>query len=85
MVTGIAQKTGVERIAIMAVVDEFMAVVKNSLIQGENVYLRGFGTFGVVERKEKIGRNIIKGESIVIPAHNIPKFKPTKGFKDALR
>ena len=85
LVADIAQKTGIEKMAIMAVVEEFMAVVKSTLAQGENVYLRGFGTFEVIERKEKTGRNITKGESIVIPAHNIPKFKPSQEFKDALR
>ena len=85
LVADIAQKTGIEKMAILAVVEEFMAVVKSSLTQGENVYLRGFGTFEVIERKEKTGRNITKGESIVVPAHNIPKFKPAQEFKDALR
>ena len=50
------------------------------MAEGENVYLRGFGTFGVIERKEKLGRNISKNTSVVIPAHKIPKFKPSKEF-----
>lgn len=85
IVAEIAQKTGIEKMAILAVVEEFMAVVKSTLTQGENVYLRGFGTFEVIERKEKTGRNITKGESIVIPAHKIPKFKPSKEFMDSVR
>lgn len=85
IVAEIAQKTGIEKAAIVAVVDEFMAVVKSSLAQGENVYLRSFGTFEVIERKEKTARNIKKCETIIVPAHKIPKFKPAKEFKDALR
>jgi DNA-binding protein HU-beta len=56
-------------------------VVKDSLAHGENVYLRGFGTFQVKERAEKTARNISKNTTIVIPAHNIPFFKPSAEFK----
>ena len=50
------------------------------MAEGDNVYLRGFGTFHIIERKEKVGRNISKNTSVVIPAHKIPKFKPSKEF-----
>lgn len=80
IVTRIYEQTGIEKTAVLAVVESFMETVKESLTDGENVYLRGFGTFGVIERKEKVGRNISKGTSVVIPAHKIPKFKPSKEF-----
>lgn len=80
--TRIYEQTGIEKTAVLAVVESFMETVKESLTDGENVYLRGFGTFGVIERKEKVGRNISKGTSVVIPAHKIPKFKPCKEFKN---
>ncbi len=57
-----------------------MTVVKDSLAHGENVYLRGFGSFIVKQRAEKMARNISKNTTIVIPAHNIPAFKPAKVF-----
>ena len=57
-----------------------MTVVKDSLAHGENVYLRGFGSFIVKRRAEKTARNISKNTTIVIPAHNIPAFKPAKVF-----
>lgn len=57
-----------------------MEVVKDSLAHGENVYLRGFGSFIVKERAEKTARNISKNTTIVIPAHKIPAFKPAKTF-----
>ena len=63
-----------------AIVEEIMETIKSNMAEGENVYLRGFGTFGVIERKEKLGRNISKNTSVVIPAHKIPKFKPSKEF-----
>ncbi len=80
IVTEIANKTGIEKVAVQAVVESFMSAVKNSLVKNENVYLRGFGSFIVKERAEKTGRNISKNTSIVIPAHFIPAFKPAKEF-----
>lgn len=80
IVSRISEQTGIEKTAVLAVVESFMETVKESLTDDENVYLRGFGTFGVIERKEKVGRNISKGTSVVIPAHKIPKFKPCKEF-----
>jgi DNA-binding protein HU-beta len=62
-----------------------MTVVKSSMAGGQNVYLRGFGSFIVKERAEKTGRNISKKETIIIPAHNIPAFKPAKVFMDEVK
>jgi DNA-binding protein HU-beta len=80
IVSEIASKTGVEKVAVQASVEAFMTSVKNSLIKGENVYLRGFGSFIIKKRAQKTGRNISKNTTIVIPAHNIPAFKPAKEF-----
>ena len=62
-----------------------MDSVKESLTEGKNVYLRGFGSFIVKERAEKTGRNISKNQSIIIPAHNIPAFKPAKTFIEEVK
>ena len=80
IVTRINEKTGIEKVAVMAIVEEVMASIKENMANGENVYLRGFGTFHIIERKEKLGRNISKNTTVVIPAHKIPKFKPSKEF-----
>ncbi len=80
VVTEIANKTGLEKVAVQATVEAFMASLKHSLCKGENVYLRGFGSFVVKKRAEKTGRNISKNTTIIIPAHNIPSFKPSKEF-----
>ena len=73
IVAQIAQKTGIEKVAIQATVEEFMNVVKESLAEGENVYLRGFGSFIIKKRAEKTGRNISKNTTIIIPAHKNTK------------
>ncbi len=80
VVTEIANKTGIEKQAILNTVESFMDIVKDSLAKGDNVYLRGFGSFIVKKRAEKTGRNISKNTTIIIPAHNIPAFKPAKTF-----
>jgi DNA-binding protein HU-beta len=80
IVADIANKTGVEKVAVQAVVESFMEAVKTSMMNGENVYLRGFGSFTIKRRAEKTGRNISKNTTIIIPAHNIPSFKPAKTF-----
>ncbi len=80
IVTEIASKTGIEKVAVQAVVESFMETVKQTMVEGENVYLRGFGSFIIKRRAEKTGRNISKNTTIIIPAHNIPAFKPAKTF-----
>ncbi len=80
IVAEIANKTGIEKVAVQATVEAFMDIVKGSLVDGENVYLRGFGSFTIKKRAQKTGRNISKNTTIIIPAHNIPAFKPAKSF-----
>eukprot|EP00353_Schmidingerella_taraikaensis_P010433 CAMPEP_0185594860 /NCGR_PEP_ID=MMETSP0434-20130131/76391_1 /TAXON_ID=626734 ORGANISM="Favella taraikaensis, Strain Fe Narragansett Bay" /NCGR_SAMPLE_ID=MMETSP0434 /ASSEMBLY_ACC=CAM_ASM_000379 /LENGTH=82 /DNA_ID=CAMNT_0028222477 /DNA_START=1 /DNA_END=245 /DNA_ORIENTATION=- len=76
IVAEIVEETGLERAEALRAVEAFMNSVKGSLSEGKNVYLRGFGSFVVKERAEKTGRNISKNTAIIIPAHNIPSFKP---------
>lgn len=80
IVAKIAKKTGLDREAVLTVVEQFMVSVKDSLQEGEPVYLRGFGSFIVKTRARKTARNISKEKSIIIPEHNIPAFKPAKVF-----
>ena len=85
VVSEIARKTGIERAVALTVVEKFMEVVKDNLSNGENVYLRGFGSFQLKKRAEKTARNITKNTTLIIPAHNIPSFKPANEFKDMLK
>ncbi len=85
IVAEIAVETGVERNDVQKTVEAFMTSIKSSLAKNENVYLRGFGSFIVKERAEKTGRNISKNTTIIIPAHNIPSFKPAKTFVDEVK
>lgn len=80
VIAEISSKTGLEQIAVQETVEAFMKVVKNSLIDGKNVYLRGFGSFIVKRRAKKIGRNISKNTAVVIPEHFVPAFKAAKPF-----
>ncbi|MFV0502160.1 MAG: HU family DNA-binding protein [Bacteroidales bacterium] len=85
VVAEIAQRTGIEKISIQETVETLMDVLKYSLAKGENVYLRGFGSFIIKRRAEKTGRNISKNTTIIIPAHNIPSFKPSKTFMNEVK
>ncbi len=85
IVSEIAKKTGVEKTQIQTIVEAFMDEVKGSLEKEENVYLRGFGSFIIKKRAEKVARNISKNTTITIPAHNIPAFKPAKSFASKIK
>jgi len=85
IVSKVSEKTGVEKTTTLAVVESLMAEIKDSIKNEESVFLRGFGTFLAKKRKEKTGRNISKNTTIIIPAHHIPFFKPSKVFKNEVK
>ena len=85
IVANISDKSGIEKADVLATVEAFMEEVKGALENGDNVYLRGFGSFIIKKRAEKTGRNISKNTTIKIPAHNIPAFKPAKVFTDVVK
>jgi DNA-binding protein HU-beta len=85
IVNEIAKNTGIETVAVSATVEAFMKVMKGHMSEGKNIYLRGFGSFIVKKRAEKIGRNISKNTAVIIPAHYVPKFKPANIFVQRVR
>ena len=85
LVIKISESTGQPREQVMSIVESLMQEVQEANKQGENVYLRGFGTFEVVKRAEKTARIIHEDRTIIIPAHNAPKFKPAKSFKQLVK
>ena len=85
IVNQVAEKTGIEKVDVQTTVEAFMSAIRGSLENGENVYLRGFGSFVVKKRAQKTGRNILKNTTIIIPAHYIPSFKPAKVFVDRVK
>ena len=85
IVAKVSEKLGIEKNDVQATIESFMSEVKTSLEGGDNVYLRGFGSFIIKTRAEKTGRNISKNTTIKIPAHNIPAFKPAKVFVEGVK
>ncbi|MBE6201188.1 MAG: integration host factor subunit beta [Tidjanibacter sp.] len=85
IVSNIAKQTGAEKVLVQEIVEAFMENVKGSLIENEPVYLRGFGSFIIKQRAQKVARNISKGTTLTIPAHNIPAFKPAKSFASKVK
>ena len=85
VVNNISDQLGIDKNDVLATVECFMKEIKSSLESGENVYLRGFGSFIIKTRAEKTGRNISKNVAVKIPAHNIPAFKPAKVFINGVK
>ena len=85
MVAAISEKTGVPKVDVLVTLETFFKEVKGSLAEGENVYVRGFGSFVIKKRAKKIGRHIKKNVAIEIPEHYIPSFKPAKVFVEQVK
>ena len=85
IVNEISRSTGLEKAAVLTTIEKFLETVKETMAKGENVYLRGFGSFILKTRKEKTARNISKNTTIIIPEHKIPAFKPAKTFLEEVR
>ncbi len=80
IVNEVAKSTGIEKVTVQTVVEATMESIKASVIKGNPVYLRGFGSFIIKHRAQKAARNITKQTTMTIPAHDIPAFKPSKSF-----
>lgn len=85
LVASISDKTGVPKVDVLVALEMFFKEVKSSLSGGENVYVRGFGSFIIKKRAKKIGRHIKKNQAIEIPEHYIPAFKPAKVFIEQVK
>ena len=85
IIAEIATKTGIEKGDVQETVEAFFKVVKNSMVGGENVYVRGFGSFIVKKRAKKTARNISKNTAIIVPEHFVPSFNPAKIFVDKVK
>ena len=80
LINQISEKTGIPKVDVLVTLETMFKEVKDSLSQGENIYIRGFGSFITKKRAAKIGRNIKRNVAVEIPEHFIPAFKPAKEF-----
>lgn len=85
LVSKISEKTGVEKLTTLTVIESMMNEIKDSISINESIFLRGFGTFKAKKRAKKTGRNIKKNTTIIIPAHHVPAFKPSKVFVNKVK
>lgn len=85
LVAAISEKTGVPKVDVLVTLESFFTEVKDTLAGGENVYVRGFGSFVIKRRAKKVGRHIKQGKSVVIPEHYVPSFKPAKTFTEQVK
>lgn len=85
IVNEVAKQTGVEKTTVQTVVEETINSIKESIVKGNPVYLRGFGSFIIKHRAQKAARNITAKTTLTIPEHNIPAFKPSKAFVEKVK
>ena len=85
IVHAISEKTGIEKKDALNIIEAFMATVKENMEKGEEIYLRGFGSFIIKHRAEKTARNISKNVTVIVPEHDIPAFRPAKEFLEAMK
>jgi DNA-binding protein HU-beta len=85
LITNISDKTGIPKVDVLVSLETMLKEIKENLARGENIYIRGFGSFITKKRAAKIGRNIKKNVAVEIPEHYIPAFKPSKEFVNEVK
>ncbi|WP_373522285.1 HU family DNA-binding protein [Aquiflexum sp.] len=85
VITKISDKTGIQKDDVTQTIEAFFKVVKDSMAEGDNIYVRGFGSFINKKRATKIARNISKNTASVIEEHSVPAFKPSKVFVEKIK
>lgn len=85
LINNISDKTGIPKVDVLVALETMLKEVKENLARGENIYIRGFGSFITKKRAAKIGRNIKKNIAVAIPEHFIPAFKPSKEFVNEVK
>jgi DNA-binding protein HU-beta len=85
VISQISEKTGIDKADVQTTVEAFFSVIKSSMAEGQNIYVRGFGSFVNKKRAKKIARNISKNTAIVIDEHYVPSFKPSKVFVEKIK
>ena len=85
IVTAISEKTSLAKVDVLVALESFFSEVRDTMGSGENVYIRGFGSFIIKRRAAKMGRNIKRGKTVQIPEHYIPAFKPAKVFVEHVK
>jgi nucleoid DNA-binding protein len=77
----ISQSTGITKVETEAVVKGFLDTIIDAMKKGENIELRGFGSFKVVKRAKRIARNPKSNEEVIVPEQFMPVLKISKDFK----
>ncbi len=85
MVSIISERTGIPKVDVMITLETFFKETMNTVSKGENLYIRGFGSFGRKTRKAKIGRIVKENKAIHIPECEVPYFKPSKKFMEIVK
>ena len=84
-IAAISEKTGVDKASVSSTLEAFFVTVKETLGEGEALYVRGFGSFVNKKRAAKKARNISQKTTVTVPEHYVPSFKPSKEFVEAIK
>jgi DNA-binding protein HU-beta len=85
IISQITKKTDLDKAEVSECVESFISVIKDSMAEGNNIYIRGFGSFINKKRARKIARDMSRNISVVVEEHFIPKFLPGREFKESIR
>lgn len=83
LIEAIANKSGLPKTTVATILDSTLGVVKETLADGGEIQITGFGRFFVNNRAERTGRNPQTGAPQMIPAAKVPAFKPGKTLKES--
>ena len=81
----LVSNTNLTKSQAIQAIDGLMLAAREALASGNNIYLRGFGTFRIIRRAEKAARNITRKTTVMVPAHNIVKFIPCNDLKAQIK
>tara|TARA_B100001113_G_scaffold320017_1_gene289038 strand:+ start:679 stop:969 length:291 start_codon:yes stop_codon:yes gene_type:complete len=85
IINKVSSQTGIDKSDVQETIEATLIIIKEALKDGESVYIRGFGTFTNKKRAKKIARNISTNTAIILDAHYVPFFKPSKLFVDIVK
>lgn len=85
IISEVTQKTGLDKTEVSSTIESFFTVVKNSMAEGNDIFIRGFGSFINKKKAKKTARNISKNTAIIIDEHYAPKFKPSPEFVEKIK
>lgn len=84
IVTKVAAAVGLTKIETEAVINGFIVAINDSLKEGNEIEIRGLGSFRIIERQPRLARNPKTGGKVQLPKRRVPQFRPSKDLRKAV-